>query len=116
MQVMKPIGARVLVKDIPPVDEVTERAKRAGLFAVVKEENKPRATSGTIIAVGTDPMVQEVFQEGDTVFFSKFAGQMIQIEGKEFRSLDFSEIISASRQAEPLPQDGSQGGQGAPSA
>lgn len=100
MQLMKPIGARVLVKDIPPVDEVTERAKRAGLYAVVKPENMPRATSGTIIAIGTDPMVQEVFQEGDIVFFSKFAGTMIQIEGKEYRSLELREVITASRQTE----------------
>lgn len=86
------VGARVLVKDIEPVDEVQARAKAAGLHMVTYEQNLPKPTEGIVLAVGSDPLVQEEVEVGDHVFFSKFAGHNVYEEGKEFRSLELQEI------------------------
>lgn len=88
----KVVGARILVKDIAPVDEVQAWAKRTGLHAVTYDQNRPRPTEGVVLAVGSDPLVQEEIQVGDHVFFSKFAGHNVYEEGKEFRSLELQEV------------------------
>lgn len=94
MSIMKPLGARILVRDEVPEDEVTARAKASGLYIATLEENKPKPTTGIVVAIGTDPEVQEHIHEGDRVFFAKHSGSYITIRGEQFRSLDFHEIIT----------------------
>jgi co-chaperonin GroES (HSP10) len=89
-----PIGARILVEDIEAVDDLTERAKRAGLEVVVLEHNKPRPTTARVIALGKDPLVAENIHLDDTVFFHRHSGSFIQIEGRQLRSLELQEVIS----------------------
>jgi len=89
-----PIGARILVEDIEPVDDLTERAKRAGLAVVVLEHNKPKPTTALVIALGKDPLVAENVHLGDTVFFHRHSGSFIQLEGRQLRSLELQEVIS----------------------
>lgn len=86
------IGARVLVKDITPIDELSARAKASGLHIVAYEQNIPKPTEGIVLAIGSDPLVQEEVQIGDHIFFSKFAGHNVYEEGKEFRSVELQEI------------------------
>lgn len=93
-QIPKPIGARILVIDVEPIDEVTDRAKRAGLYVVTLEMNKPKPTTGKVVAIGNDPLVQECFKLGQTVFFQKHAGTYIIVEGIQYRSLEMNEVIS----------------------
>lgn len=92
-----PIGARILVEQIEPVSDVEERARKAGLFVAVYDHNRPKPTEGIVVAVGTDPLLQEHIQVGDHVVFSKFSGSEVQIEGKTYRQLDFPEIITRIR-------------------
>lgn len=87
-----PMGARVLVTDIDPEDSVTKRAAKAGLYAVVLEENNPKPTSGKVEAVGSDPLIQELIQVGDVVLFARHAGLEVLIEDKSYRSLELREI------------------------
>lgn len=94
MLTLKPFGARIFVVDIPPVDEVTARASKVGLYTVVDKRNQPQPTSGVCVAVGSDPLIQETVHVDDTVFFKKYAGTGITIEGKEFRSLEIDDIIT----------------------
>lgn len=95
----KVVGARILVKDVEPVDEVQAWAKRTGLHAVTYEKNRPGATEGVVLAVGSDPLVQEEVEVGDHVFFSKFAGHNVYEEGKEYRSLELQEITRVKPRA-----------------
>ena len=97
MKIAIPIGARVFVEVYPVKDSVTERYKAAGLHAVTLESNRPMPTSGKIVAVGSDPLVQETLKVGDIVIFQKHAGSEIQIEGRTLRSLDLHEIITVVR-------------------
>ncbi len=79
------------------MDELTERAKKAGLVPVVYEINKPKPTSGTVVALGTDPFVQEHVKVGDVVMFSRHAGVITTVEGEQFRTLEFNEITGIIR-------------------
>jgi co-chaperonin GroES (HSP10) len=94
MPKIMPLGARVLVKDEAPLDDISARAEKAGLFAVVYEYNVPTPTTGIVVAVGSDPEVQRLIEVGDKVFFGKHCGIITRIEGEEYRSLEFHEISS----------------------
>ena len=87
-----PMGARVLVRDIEPVVEEAVRAAAAGIHIVIDKRNLPQPTSGVIVAVGTDPIIQEHYKVGDEVHFSKYAGMAEMIEGKPYRVLEEREI------------------------
>jgi co-chaperonin GroES (HSP10) len=99
-----PIGARVFVDPIEPIDEVTARAAAAGLHAVILDENVPKPTEGRVIAIGSDPMIQELIKIGDIVTFSKFAGHEQMVEGRTYRSLELREIIACIRPDPPNSQ------------
>lgn len=86
------IGARILILDIEPVDDISARAKAAGLHAVVYDRNVPKPTEGIVLGVGGDPLVQEEVKIGDHVFFGKFAGHHVYEQGREYRSLEFQEV------------------------
>jgi len=103
MKIM-PLGARCFVEEIEPIDEVTARARAAGLSVVVLEENKPKATEGRVVAVGTDPLIQEYVHVGDVVTFSKYAGVNQIVEGRTYRNLELREITAVIRPDEPIPQ------------
>lgn len=100
MRIM-PIGARVFVELIEPIDEVTARARAAGLHAVILDENLPKPTEGRVIALGTDPMIQELFRLDDIVTFSRYAGHEQIVEGRTLRSLELREIIACIRPDPP---------------
>lgn len=99
------MGARVLVKEIVSTLSIEERAKRAGLTAVVLDENRPKVTTGRVVALGTDPLVHEMFQLGDVVHFGVYAGLNVTIEGEEgYRSLTIHEITGREREvSDPSP-------------
>jgi co-chaperonin GroES (HSP10) len=98
---MRPQGPRIFVRDITPVDEVTSRAEKAGLVAVVAEENKPKPTMGIVLKVGEDPLARELYKEGMIVMFSRYAGNTFSESGEQYRSLELHEIIGSR-----VPEDG----------
>jgi co-chaperonin GroES (HSP10) len=100
MQKLMPLGARVMVEDITPLDDISARAEKAVIHAVVFEHNVPKPTTGKVIAVGSDPEVQRLIKVGDTVFFAKHGGIMTQVEGKTYRTLEFHEITSVLKEEE----------------
>lgn len=108
----KPVGARILVKDEIPLDDYTARAQKAGLVAVVYEQNLPKPTTGLVVAIGGDPFIGECGVEvGKKVMFGRHAGTRVLLEGEEYRSLDIHEVImvlepqqSAQVQLPPVEQ------------
>lgn len=104
MKTITPLGSRVFVEDLEPEVSLVKRAEAAGIFAVVMEENVPKPTSGRVVAVGSDPLVQELVKVGDVVTFSRTAGLYQQVREKEYRSLELREIIAVIRESEePIP-------------
>lgn len=111
MPTIIPLGSRVFVDPITPIDSVTARAAAAGLHAVVMEENKPRPTEGIVVAVGSDPMIQELVHVGDTVTFAWHAGYEQQVEGRTLRVLELRELLACIR-PDPPTLSGQQLGKG----
>lgn len=97
-----PMGSRILVEDIEATVDVVERGKQANLEIVLFEQNVPRPTEGLVVAVGSDPLLQEHLRIGDKVIFARYAGTHITVEGKTYRSLDFHEIITILREETKL--------------
>lgn len=93
MKTLKPTGALIYVEDIITSLSIEERAKAAGFIAIVDDENRPRATQGKCIAVGEDPLIQELIKVGDVVFFGYLAGKRIFYHEREIRVLEYNEII-----------------------
>jgi co-chaperonin GroES (HSP10) len=89
----RPRGARIFVRPIQPVDEVTARAEAAGIIPVVDERHKPRPTTGIVVAIGEDPLAQELYHLGDIVVYGAYAGDVIMEDGQEYRALGLHEII-----------------------
>ena len=93
--VPSPMGCRVAVKDINTSLSIEERAKRSGLVAVVNDRSRPRNTLGRIVALGTDPFLQENGLEvGQVVCFGALSGTGVVLQGVQYRIIGFSDIIS----------------------
>jgi co-chaperonin GroES (HSP10) len=106
VSISRPLGARVLVDDIVTTLSVEKRMENivgpnnepAGLVAVVAEAQRPQSTQGRVIAVGSDPFVQEQIDVGDIVSFSYLDGTFVHIDGVRFRSLEFQQIIMVTKE------------------
>jgi co-chaperonin GroES (HSP10) len=94
---LMPVGPRIFVEEITPTDDIVARASAAGLHAVVLDENKPMATEGIVVAIGTDPLIREIVQEGDHVFFNRLAGNYQYYQGKKYRVLTVDDITSVEK-------------------
>ena len=90
---IKVVGPRILVVPEEPVDSVTARGAKAGLFVVIDEKNKPRPTVGTVLKLGQDLLFEEWgLKVGMRVTFGTWAGDRQWIEGKEYRILESHEV------------------------
>lgn len=89
---MKPTGGRIFVRDIISSLSVEERAKRAGIIAIVNDSNRPKATMGQVVAIGNDPLIADYCKVGDVVYFGPLAGKKIVQEGHEVRILELPDI------------------------
>ena len=93
-----PVGARIWVEVIAPIDSMQKRAEAINLKLATFEHNKPYPTTGKVVALGKDPLVLETVRMGDTVFFSRHAGHEIQLEGRTLRSLELQEVTAVLRE------------------
>jgi co-chaperonin GroES (HSP10) len=97
MPKIMPIGARVWARDIPPVDEITQRAAQANLHVVVNQQNVPRPTKAVVVAVGSDPMIQTLCEVGDIVYFKKWSTSYIMVDGHELHDLGLDELTGVEK-------------------
>ncbi len=84
---IKPLDDRVLLEPMP-----AEEKTSSGLIIPDTAKEKPRV--GIVIAVGTDEDLQEKIKEGNKVLFAKYGGDEIEMNGKEFRILQRSDILA----------------------
>jgi co-chaperonin GroES (HSP10) len=91
----RPFGPRVVVELIKTSLSIVERGKQSGLTVITSEVNDPKPTLGRILALGTDPMIQEMgFRIGMVVTFAGHAGTRVFVQDSEYRSLELQEIIA----------------------
>ncbi len=85
---VKPLSDRVLVKP-----NAAEEKTAGGLF--IPDTAKEKPLSGKVIAVG--PGTSEVTMEvkvDDTVLYSKYAGQEINIDGEDYLIMKQADILA----------------------
>ena len=84
---IKPLDDRVLLEAMP-----AEEKTSSGLIIPDSAKEKPRV--GIVIAVGTDEDLKEKIKEGNKVFFAKYGGDEVEMNGKEYRILQRSDILA----------------------
>ena len=90
---LKPLADRVVVERIAPEDKTS-----GGIVLPDAAKDKPR--EGTVIAAGPGLLLEngqlrplEVHQ-GDRILFGSFAGNEVQVDGKEYLILREEEILA----------------------
>lgn len=90
---VKPLGDRVLVK------RLEEETKTKGGI-IIPDNNKEKPAKGEIIAVGPGKRLDNGergaidLKVGDTVFFSKYAGTEVKIEGAEYLIMREDDVLA----------------------
>jgi chaperonin GroES len=89
----RPLGLNVLVEP-----EKAETKTKSGVVLVQKDDERPQ--KGTIVAVGTgmrDPqsgqVITPILKNGDKVFFRKFGGNELDLDGEKYLVMTEAEIL-----------------------
>ncbi len=85
---IQPLDDRVLVE----FQDETEERTASGLIIPDTAKEKPR--SGVVVAVGTDEDLQSKVKVGEKILFAKYGGEEIQMEGKDYRIVQRSDILA----------------------
>jgi co-chaperonin GroES (HSP10) len=97
-KIYTPVGARIIVEEITTSLSLEQRAANAGLEIITDERNRPKPSEGVIVALGSDPLLHDLFQVGDHVHFSRLGGTYVYHEGMQYRSLEVQEVIGVVRE------------------
>ncbi|MCK8824398.1 co-chaperone GroES [Fuchsiella alkaliacetigena] len=91
---IKPLGDRVVIKDIEAQEETTD----SGIVLPDSAQEKPQ--EGEVVAVGAgkkldsgERMDVEV-SEGDRVVYGKYAGTEIEVDGEEYLVVSEKDILA----------------------
>nr|WP_275449993.1 co-chaperone GroES [Carboxydothermus hydrogenoformans] len=90
--VFRPLHDRVLVKPLP-----TEEVTKSGI--VIPDTAKEKPQQGEVKAVGSGRILENgervpmEVKVGDRVFYSKYAGTEVKIDGEEYLILRESDIL-----------------------
>ena len=91
---LKPLGDRVLVEII----EEAEQKTAGGLY--VPDTAKEKSQRGKVIAVGSGKMLDNGtrvamdLKAGDTVYFAKYGGTEVSLDGKNYSILNERDILA----------------------
>ena len=84
---IKPLDDRILLEP-----EEAEETTASGIIIPDTAKEKPRI--GRVIAVGTDEDLREKVKEGNKVLFNKYGGDEVEMNGKEYKLLQRSDILA----------------------
>jgi chaperonin GroES len=84
---IKPLDDRILLEP-----EQAEETTASGIIIPDTAKEKPRI--GKVIAVGTDEDLREKIKEGNKVLFTKYSGDEIEMDGKEYKLLQRTDILA----------------------
>ena len=84
---IKPLDDRILLEP-----EEAEETTASGIIIPDTAKEKPRI--GKVIAVGTDEDLREKVKEGNKVLFTKYGGDEVEMNGKEYKLLQRSDILA----------------------
>ncbi len=84
---VQPLDDRVLV------EQVEEEVEKVGSI-IIPDTAKEKPRMAKVIAVGTDEDLQEHIKEGDTIIYSKYSGDEIKIDDKEYLIVQRGDILA----------------------
>lgn len=84
---INPLDDRVLVEPLQ-----AEERTSSGIIIPDTAKEKPR--TGTVIEVGTDEDLRDKIKKGNKVLFAKYGGDEIDMDGKEYRIIQRSDILA----------------------
>jgi chaperonin GroES len=91
---LKPLGDRVVIEVI----EEAEQKTAGGLY--VPDTAKEKSQRGKVIAVGSGKTLDNgskvavEVKEGDTVYFAKYGGTEVSLEGRNYTILSERDILA----------------------
>lgn len=80
-----PLGDRLVIKQV-----VAEETTKSGIVLPGQAKEKPQ--EATVLAVGKD--VSDEIKEGDTVIYSKYAGNNIKLDEEEYIIVKEEDILA----------------------
>lgn len=87
---IQPIDDRLLI------ERIEQEEQKVGSI-IIPDTAKEKPQLGKIVAVGTDEDLKEIFQEGDSLLFAKFAGDEISYEGRDYLILSRADVLAILR-------------------
>lgn len=84
---VQPLDDRVLV------EQIEEEVEKVGSI-IIPDTAKEKPRMAKVIAVGTDEDLQEHIKEGDTIIYSKYSGDEIKIDDKEYLIVQRGDILA----------------------
>ena len=84
---IKPMDDRVLI------EQVQEEEEKVGAI-IIPDTAKEKPRMGKVVAVGTDEDLKEHIREGDTIIYSKYSGDEIKFDDKEYLIVQRSDILA----------------------
>lgn len=87
---IQPIDDRLLIERIEQLEE------KVGSI-IIPDTAKEKPQLGKVVSIGTDEELKEIFKEGDTVLFAKFAGDEVKHGGNEYLILSRADILAIVR-------------------
>ena len=86
---IQPLDDRVLIEKAQEEGE-----HKVGSIIIPDTATKEKPTTGKVVAVGTDEDLKENIKVGDTIIYSKYAGDEIKIEDVEYMIIQRSDILA----------------------
>ena len=85
---IKPLADRVLIEPAP-----AETKTVGGI--IIPDTAKEKPLQGTIVAVGQGTKDEEmILKEGDVVLYGKYAGTVLELEGKKYLEMRQSDVVA----------------------
>ncbi|MGD9488394.1 MAG: co-chaperone GroES [Calditrichaceae bacterium] len=84
---IKPLDDRILI------EQVEEEVQKVGSI-IIPDSAKEKPRMGKVVAVGTDEDLKELVKVGDTVLYSKYSGDEIKVENREYLIVQRSDVLA----------------------
>ena len=84
---IKPLDDRVLV------EQIEEEQDKVGSI-IVPDTAKEKPRMAKVVAVGTDEELKELVKVGNTILYSKYSGDEIKLDNKEYLIVQRGDILA----------------------
>jgi chaperonin GroES len=75
------------------IEQVEEEEQKVGTI-IIPDTAKEKPRMGKVVAVGTDEDLQDHIKVGDTIIYSKYSGDEIKFDDKEYLIVQRGDILA----------------------